>query len=172
MCHKDLSKSFIFGGNFCISIVNRYVISCFKSWIIFIENDCQIICQSLSFKFLFADGPILVHTTFGDLLRSLDTPEKMNSPTNLALSREGFVVANFPGGHVVAFTANGNRLRHEIHNDHIQVCCEIFLYLPVFCLISRKFCFSYFSVWWCLEMVNIYLLEETEELSKFGVPSI
>ena len=75
--------------------------------------------------FLFADGPILVHTTFGDLLRSLDTPEKMNSPTNLALSREGFVVANFPGGHVVAFTANGNRLRHEIHNDHIQVCCEI-----------------------------------------------
>ena len=63
----------------------------------------------------------------------------MNSPTNLALSREGFVVANFPGGHVVAFTANGNRLRHEIHNDHIQVCCEIFLYLPVFCLISRKF---------------------------------
>ena len=83
--------------------------------------------------FLFADGPILVHTTFGDLLRSLDTPEKMNSPTNLALSREGFVVANFPGGHVVAFTANGNRLRHEIHNDHIQVCCEIFLYFyPVF----------------------------------------
>ena len=54
-------------------------------------------------------------------MRSLDTPEKMNSPTNLALSREGFVVANFPGGHVVAFTANGNRLRHEIHNDHIQV---------------------------------------------------
>ena len=73
------------------------------------------------FPNLISDGPILVHTTFGDLLRSLDTPEKMNSPTNLALSREGFVVANFPGGHVVAFTANGNRLRHEIHNDHIQV---------------------------------------------------
>jgi hypothetical protein len=62
-----------------------------------------------------------VHTTFGDLLRALDTPERLTSPSNLAVSREGFVVANFPGGHVVAFTANGNRLRHEIHNDHIQV---------------------------------------------------
>ena len=68
-----------------------------------------------------ADGPILVHTTFGDLLRALDTPENLTCPSNLVLSREGFVVANFPGGHVVAFTANGNRLRHEIHNDHIQV---------------------------------------------------
>ena len=105
-------------------------------------NKITNLCIKVDFCFdLFADGPILVHTTFGDLLRSLDTPEKMNSPTNLALSREGFVVANFPGGHVVAFTANGNRLRHEIHNDHIQVCCEIFLYLPVFCLISWNFAF-------------------------------
>jgi hypothetical protein len=40
---------------------------------------------------------------------------------NISLSREGFVVANFPNGHVVAFTSNGNRLRHEVHNDHIQV---------------------------------------------------
>jgi len=66
------------------------------------------------------DGPILVHTTFGDLLRSLDTPPSLSSPSNLVLSREGFVVSNFPNGHVVAFTANGNRLRHEVHNDNIQ----------------------------------------------------
>ena len=31
------------------------------------------------------------------------------------------MVSNFPNGHVVAFTANGNRLRHEVHNDNIQV---------------------------------------------------
>ena len=37
-----------------------------------------------------------------------------------ALSREGFVVAHFPGGHVASFTANGNLLRHEMHNDKIQ----------------------------------------------------
>ena len=68
----------------------------------------------------FADGPILVHTTFGDLLRSLDSPPALTAPLNLALSREGFVVAHFPGGHLAAFTANGNLLRHEMHNDKIQ----------------------------------------------------
>ena len=68
----------------------------------------------------FPDGPILVHTTFGDLLRSLDSPASLRAPLNLALSREGFVVAHFPGGHVASFTANGNLLRHEIHNDKIQ----------------------------------------------------
>ena len=66
------------------------------------------------------DGPILVHTTFGDLLRSLDSPAALTAPLNLALSREGFVVAHFPGGHVASFTANGNLLRHELHNDKIQ----------------------------------------------------
>ena len=70
---------------------------------------------------LLSDGPILVHTTFGDLLRSLDSPSGLTSPQNLALSREGVVVAHFPGGHVVAYTANGNRLRHEAHNDKIHV---------------------------------------------------
>lgn len=68
------------------------------------------------------DGPILVHTTFGDLLRALDTPKGMGGgPVNVALSREGFVVANFPNGHLASFTSNGNRLRHEIHNDNIHV---------------------------------------------------
>lgn len=62
-----------------------------------------------------------MHTTFGDLLRSLDSPQGLTSPLNLALSREGVVVAHFPGGHVVSYTANGNRLRHEQHNDKIQV---------------------------------------------------
>ncbi|XP_059080572.1 neurobeachin-like isoform X3 [Tigriopus californicus] len=66
------------------------------------------------------DGPILVHTTFGDLLRSLDSPEGLTAPLNIALSREGFVAAHFPGGHVVSYTANGYRLRHEVHNDKIQ----------------------------------------------------
>ncbi len=73
------------------------------------------------------DGPILVHTTFGDLLRSLDSPRGLTSPLNLALSREGVVVAHFPGGHVASYTANGNRLRHEAHNDKIQVYYPVVL---------------------------------------------
>jgi len=73
------------------------------------------------FTFLFADGPVLVHTTFGDLLRSLEPAIGANSPENIAMSREGLIVVNYKKGHVTAFTVNGKRLRQEAHNDNIQV---------------------------------------------------
>ncbi|KAK6626033.1 hypothetical protein RUM43_006337 [Polyplax serrata] len=66
------------------------------------------------------NGPVLVHTTFGDLLRSLEPPSGFNSPENIAMSREGVIVVNYEKGQVVAFTINGNRLRHESHNDNLQ----------------------------------------------------
>lgn len=69
----------------------------------------------------FADGPVLVHTTFGDLLRSLDPPNGFNSPENIAMSREGVIVVNYERGNIAAFTINGKRLRHESHNDNLQV---------------------------------------------------
>ncbi|XP_018329920.1 neurobeachin isoform X3 [Agrilus planipennis] len=66
------------------------------------------------------DGPVLVHTTFGDLLRSLDPPSGFSSPENIAMSREGVIVVNYERGNVAAFTINGKRLRHESHNDNLQ----------------------------------------------------
>ncbi|GLV35236.1 rugose [Carabus blaptoides fortunei] len=66
------------------------------------------------------DGPVLVHTTFGDLLRSLEAPSGFNSPENIAMSREGLIVVNYERGHIAAFTINGKRLRHESHNDNLQ----------------------------------------------------
>lgn len=71
--------------------------------------------------YIAIDGPVLIHTTSGDLLRSLDPPEGFLSPDNLALSREGLIVVNYDKGHVAAFTMNGKRLRSESHNDNIQV---------------------------------------------------
>uniref|UniRef100_A0A1Y1K827 BEACH-type PH domain-containing protein n=1 Tax=Photinus pyralis TaxID=7054 RepID=A0A1Y1K827_PHOPY len=65
-------------------------------------------------------GPVLVHTTFGDLLRSLDPPTNFISPENIAMSREGVIVVNYEKGHIAAFTINGKRLRHESHNDNLQ----------------------------------------------------
>ncbi|KAJ8976421.1 hypothetical protein NQ317_004081, partial [Molorchus minor] len=65
-------------------------------------------------------GPVLVHTTFGDLLRSLDPPNGFSSPENIAMSREGVIVVNYEKGNVAAFTINGKRLRHESHNDNLQ----------------------------------------------------
>jgi hypothetical protein len=37
------------------------------------------------------------------------------------MSREGFIVVNYDQGNVAAFTINGRLLRHESHNDNLQV---------------------------------------------------
>ncbi|XP_044255555.1 neurobeachin isoform X13 [Tribolium madens] len=66
------------------------------------------------------NGPVLVHTTFGDLLRSLEPPQGYASPENIAMSREGVIVVNYEKGNIAAFTINGKRLRHESHNDNLQ----------------------------------------------------
>ncbi|XP_052744706.1 neurobeachin isoform X4 [Bicyclus anynana] len=66
------------------------------------------------------NGPVLIHTTFGELLRSLVAAEGVTSPQQLALSREGVVVVAYAKGHLAAFTLNGRRLRHETHNDNFQ----------------------------------------------------
>lgn len=62
-----------------------------------------------------------MHTTFGDLLRSLDPPNLFVSPENIAMSREGVIVVNYEKGNIAAYTINGKRLRHESHNDNLQV---------------------------------------------------
>uniref|UniRef100_A0A182N1I2 Neurobeachin n=1 Tax=Anopheles dirus TaxID=7168 RepID=A0A182N1I2_9DIPT len=66
------------------------------------------------------NGPVLVHTTFGDLLRSLEAPKDFISPENITLSREGFIVVNYDEGSVAAYTINGKLLRYETHNDNLQ----------------------------------------------------
>lgn len=76
---------------------------------------------SLSLSPPLADGPVLIHTTFGDLLRSLDPPVDFHSPELITMSREGFIVINYDKGNVAAYTINGKKLRHETHNDNLQV---------------------------------------------------
>ncbi|XP_026740529.1 neurobeachin isoform X2 [Trichoplusia ni] len=66
------------------------------------------------------NGPVLIHTTFGEVLRGLSAAEGVCGPQQLALSREGVVVVAYAKGHLAAFTLNGRRLRHETHNDNFQ----------------------------------------------------
>ncbi|XP_055302311.1 neurobeachin isoform X13 [Sitodiplosis mosellana] len=66
------------------------------------------------------NGPVLIHTTFGDLLRSLEPPTEFVSPELISMSREGFIVVSYDKGNVAAYTINGKRLRHESHNDNLQ----------------------------------------------------
>ncbi|XP_035708538.1 neurobeachin isoform X2 [Folsomia candida] len=66
------------------------------------------------------NGPVLVHTTFGDLLRTLDAPSNFRGPENVTMSREGIVVVSYEKGNISAFTMNGRRLRHQSHHDNIN----------------------------------------------------
>lgn len=82
----------------------------------------NFLVDELIVKFLtFLDGPVLIHTTFGDLLRSLDAPSEFISPELISMSREGFIVVNYDKGNVAAYTINGKKLRHVSHNDNLQV---------------------------------------------------
>ena len=80
-------------------------------------------------------GPLLVHTTFGDLLRSLEAGPELTSAANLSLSREGLVVASYPSHHVAVFTINGKKLRSELHSDSVQVGGQ---YQAVICNVWEK----------------------------------
>ncbi|XP_063831781.1 neurobeachin-like, partial [Ostrinia nubilalis] len=66
------------------------------------------------------NGPVLIHTTFGEVLRALAAPDEGWPPQQLALSREGLVVVAYARGHLAAYTLNGRRLRHHTHNDNFQ----------------------------------------------------
>lgn len=54
-------------------------------------------------------------------MRSLEAPDDFFSPEIIAMSREGFIVVNYDRGNVAAYTINGKQLRHELHNDNLQV---------------------------------------------------
>jgi len=78
---------------------------------------CQTCCISLS------DGPVLIHSNQGDLLRSLDSPDlaTYTSPKMIALNREGYIVVNYDRGGLVSFSVNGKTLKHVSHSDNLQV---------------------------------------------------
>lgn len=65
-------------------------------------------------------GPVLVHTTFGDLLRSLVPPDGFDNPQCAVMSREGIIVVNYDKGKIAAFTINAKNLCVNSHADNIQ----------------------------------------------------
>ncbi|XP_060594315.1 neurobeachin-like isoform X4 [Ruditapes philippinarum] len=67
------------------------------------------------------DGPCLVHTLNGDLLRSLDPPEGKQLTANLiCMSRETFVMIKFEENVICNFSINGRLQKHIKHKDNIQ----------------------------------------------------
>ena len=68
-----------------------------------------------------SDGPCLVHTLNGDLLRSLDPPAGCRTPELITMSREAFVLVKFDEGQLCNYSMNGRLLQHINHKDNIQV---------------------------------------------------
>lgn len=74
------------------------------------------------------NGLVLVHTTFGDLLRSLEPKESYGSPQNIVLSREALAAVHYEKGNIVTYTVNGKLLRHAAHSDNIHVTFPSFMF--------------------------------------------
>lgn len=74
---------------------------------------------------VFSDGPCLVHTLNGDLLRSLDPPGDTQMTANLiCMSRETFVMIKFDSGDICNFSVNGRLQKHVKHKDNVQVSLD------------------------------------------------
>ncbi|XP_041358388.1 neurobeachin-like isoform X2 [Gigantopelta aegis] len=66
------------------------------------------------------DGPCLVHTLGGDLLRSLEPPDSCCTPCTILICREAFIIVLYDQTRVCNFSVNGKLLRFMDHKDNIQ----------------------------------------------------
>ena len=70
------------------------------------------------------EGPCLLHTTTGNLLRTLRGPGECVRPRLLKLTRDGLVLVNYTDGtgHLAVFTINGRLLSDKRLDDQMLVC--------------------------------------------------
>ena len=75
-----------------------------------------------SFSLLFVtEGPCLIHTMLGDLLRSLDPPPLCTDPQSLLINREGYITCVYNSTHVCLYNLNGRPLLHNDTKTSIKV---------------------------------------------------
>ena len=70
---------------------------------------------------VWAEGPCLVHTITGDLLRALDGPESCLCPRLISVSSEGHCVICYERGRFCNFSINGKLLAQMEVNDSTRV---------------------------------------------------
>lgn len=68
-----------------------------------------------------AEGPCLVHTITGDLLRALDGPDHYHCPRLIAVSSEGHCIIYYERGCFCNFSINGKLLAQMEVNDSTRV---------------------------------------------------
>lgn len=69
----------------------------------------------------FPEGPCLVHTITGDLLRALEGPENCLRPRLISVSSEGHCIIYYERGQFCNFSINGKLLAQMEINDSTRV---------------------------------------------------
>uniref|UniRef100_A0A3B3R841 Neurobeachin n=1 Tax=Paramormyrops kingsleyae TaxID=1676925 RepID=A0A3B3R841_9TELE len=82
------------------------------------EVVCVSVCAELGLVISGAkEGPCLVHTITGDLLRALEGPELCLRPRLISVSSEGHCIIYYERGHFCNFSINGKLLAQMEVND-------------------------------------------------------
>nr|XP_032812267.1 neurobeachin-like isoform X5 [Petromyzon marinus] len=82
------------------------------------EVTCVAVCAELGLVISGAkEGPCLVHTITGDLLRALEGPEACRFPRLISVSSEGHCVIYYERGRFCNFSINGKELGHMDISD-------------------------------------------------------
>uniref|UniRef100_A0AAQ5XTB0 Neurobeachin b n=1 Tax=Amphiprion ocellaris TaxID=80972 RepID=A0AAQ5XTB0_AMPOC len=82
------------------------------------EVVCVSVCAELGLVISGAkEGPCLVHTITGDLLRALEVPDHYQCPRLITVSSEGHCIIYYERGHFCNFSINGKLLAQMEVND-------------------------------------------------------
>uniref|UniRef100_A0A3Q1JRW8 LPS-responsive vesicle trafficking, beach and anchor containing n=1 Tax=Anabas testudineus TaxID=64144 RepID=A0A3Q1JRW8_ANATE len=89
-------------------------------------HDCEVTCASVCAELGLVisgckEGPCLIHSMNGDLLRTLEGPEQCTSPRLIQSSTEGHCMVYYDKGQFCLFSVNGKLLGHMEVEDSIKV---------------------------------------------------
>uniref|UniRef100_A0A250Y8F8 Lipopolysaccharide-responsive and beige-like anchor protein n=2 Tax=Castor canadensis TaxID=51338 RepID=A0A250Y8F8_CASCN len=88
-------------------------------------HDCEITCAAICAELGLVlsgslEGPCLIHSMNGDLLRTLEGPENCLKPKLIQASREGHCVIFYENGCFCTFSVNGKLQATMETDDHIR----------------------------------------------------
>ncbi|KAM3864793.1 lipopolysaccharide-responsive and beige-like anchor protein [Diretmus argenteus] len=88
-------------------------------------HDCEVTCASVCAELGLVisgckEGPCLIHSMNGDLLRTLDGPENCTRPRLIQSSTEGHCMIYYEKGQFCLFSVNGKLLRHMEVDENIK----------------------------------------------------
>ncbi len=86
-----------------------------------VKRQCVILIRHVC----LSEGPCLVHTITGDLLRALEGPDSCVLPRLISVSSEGHCIIYYDRGQFCNFSINGKLLAQMEINDSTRVCSQL-----------------------------------------------